>query len=192
MRTDMRATSSAVPPQTTAAPHRSPTERVRHVACRRPKAVRTRHRLDTDAVFHAPMFALNADAEANACEPSRTRSTPTERAQTLRRGYVWGQTHTLMRACACTHSTHTWACRWDRLAAVTRSSIDVARRMDIDTCMYRVDKDHKCVSYMDGPRRASVALARMQCTAVAAARAHKRTGYPCRLYIGPSVAIHIL
>jgi hypothetical protein len=33
----------------------------------------------TDAVFHAPMFALKADAEWNACAPkrSRTRSSPT-------------------------------------------------------------------------------------------------------------------
>ncbi len=27
----------------------------------------------TDAVFHAPMFALNADADMNACEPNHTR-----------------------------------------------------------------------------------------------------------------------
>ena len=40
----------------------------------------------TDAVFHAPMFALNADASRNACEPT-TRG--------VRR---WKRTH--MRACA--------------------------------------------------------------------------------------------
>ncbi len=37
----------------------------------------------TRAVFHAPMSALNADAERNACEPSRTRSTPAEGARTF-------------------------------------------------------------------------------------------------------------
>ena len=37
----------------------------------------------TRAVFHAPMFALNAIASENACEPSRKRSTPTGRARTL-------------------------------------------------------------------------------------------------------------
>jgi hypothetical protein len=31
--------------------------------------------LDTAAVFHAPMFASNADADSNACEPDRTLST---------------------------------------------------------------------------------------------------------------------
>jgi hypothetical protein len=32
----------------------------------------------TAAVFHAPMFALNADADSNACEPNHTpRFTPT-------------------------------------------------------------------------------------------------------------------
>ena len=30
-------------------------------------------------MFHAPMFALNADAERNACAPSHPRSTPTGR-----------------------------------------------------------------------------------------------------------------
>jgi hypothetical protein len=35
---------------------------------------RTPDNTATDAVFHAPMFALNADANPNACEPSRTRS----------------------------------------------------------------------------------------------------------------------
>ena len=33
----------------------------------------------TRAVFHTPMFALNADAESNACAPSHPRSTPTGR-----------------------------------------------------------------------------------------------------------------
>jgi hypothetical protein len=49
-----------------AAPHRRPAERARDVACRRPKAAHTEAMFDTDAVFHAPMFALNVDAEENA------------------------------------------------------------------------------------------------------------------------------
>jgi len=36
----------------------------------------------TEAVFHAPMLALKADAEENACEPSHPWSTPTGRART--------------------------------------------------------------------------------------------------------------
>ena len=34
-----------------------------------PGAAHTKAMFDTDAVFHAPMFALNADAEPNACAP---------------------------------------------------------------------------------------------------------------------------
>ncbi len=55
---------------------------------------------NTAAVFHAPMFALNADAEKNACEPSHPRSTPTERARMSRRGCVGAQSHTRTRASA--------------------------------------------------------------------------------------------
>jgi hypothetical protein len=60
-----------------------PTERIRCVARRWPKAAHTWNNVVTDAVFHAPMFALNANVLANACEPSLTRSTPTERARTF-------------------------------------------------------------------------------------------------------------
>jgi hypothetical protein len=42
------------------------------------KAAHTSDNVVTDAVFHAPMFALNASASLNACEPSHTQSTPTE------------------------------------------------------------------------------------------------------------------
>ncbi len=34
-----------------------------------PGAAHTANNVVTDAVFHAPMFALNADAEANTCAP---------------------------------------------------------------------------------------------------------------------------
>ena len=44
--------------------HRTPTEHVR----RWPKSVHTEYMFNTAAVFHAPMFALNADADWNACE----------------------------------------------------------------------------------------------------------------------------
>ncbi len=56
----------------------------------------------TAAVFHALMFALNADADANACEPKRTRSTPTERSRTIRCGkecaQICARAHTHMDA----------------------------------------------------------------------------------------------
>ncbi len=63
---------------------------------------------DTDAVFHAPMFALNADADWNACEPSHPQSTPTEGARMCRRGCVRAQSHTRTRASARTQ--HVRAC----------------------------------------------------------------------------------
>ncbi len=68
------------------------------MARRRPKAEHTWYKVVMRAVFHAPMFALNADATVNACEPNRTRSTPTERARTFRCGYVGAETHNHTRA----------------------------------------------------------------------------------------------
>ncbi len=58
--------------------HRRPTDRVRRMARRRPKAAHTDIMHVRDAVFHAPMFALNADAPQNACTQNNTQSTPTE------------------------------------------------------------------------------------------------------------------
>jgi hypothetical protein len=45
-----------------ASPHQRPIERVRRIGRRWWKAAHTLAMFDTDAVFHAPMFALNADA----------------------------------------------------------------------------------------------------------------------------------
>jgi hypothetical protein len=39
------------------------------------KAAHTEFNVVTDAVFHAPMSALNADAYTNACAPNHPRST---------------------------------------------------------------------------------------------------------------------
>jgi hypothetical protein len=59
-----RARASAVPPRTTGrAAVECPAERVRHSARRRAgKAAHTAYNVVTAAVFHAPMFALKADA----------------------------------------------------------------------------------------------------------------------------------
>ncbi len=67
-----RARSSAVPPRTTA--RGAPTTRRARPACGGAplgpeKAAHTWDNEVTRAVFHAPMFALNADAELNACAP---------------------------------------------------------------------------------------------------------------------------
>jgi hypothetical protein len=68
-------------------------------ARRRRKAAHTLVKPVNDAVFHAPMFTLNADANRNACEPNHTGSAPTECAHTFRRGYMCARTH----AHACTY-----------------------------------------------------------------------------------------
>jgi hypothetical protein len=64
------------------APHRRP-RRARPACAGAPpgpeRAAHTEAMFNTDAVFHAPMFALNAFAERNACAPSHPRSTPTGR-----------------------------------------------------------------------------------------------------------------
>jgi hypothetical protein len=39
-----------------------PTDRVRHIACAGAEAAQTWSMVVTDAAFHAPMFALKADA----------------------------------------------------------------------------------------------------------------------------------
>ncbi len=60
------------------APHRRPAERVPPAVARCPWPERAAHTPDksvTAAVFHAPMSALNADANANACGPNQPRST---------------------------------------------------------------------------------------------------------------------
>ncbi len=67
MRTRARARTSAAPPRTTAA-HASATDRAQSAAVRAgPEAAHTLDKSVTRAVFHAPMFALKADADSNAC-----------------------------------------------------------------------------------------------------------------------------
>ncbi len=65
-----RARASAVPPRTTgraaSKPRPSASAIVRAAG---PGAAHTAYNEVTDAVFHAPMLALNADAEVNACAP---------------------------------------------------------------------------------------------------------------------------
>ncbi len=56
-----------------AVPHRKPTERRPLRCARRPEGAHTEAIDVTDAVFHAPMFTLKADAAANACEPTMPR-----------------------------------------------------------------------------------------------------------------------
>jgi hypothetical protein len=64
----------------------------------------------TEAVFHAPMFALNADAKRNACEPSRTRSTPTEPRSHLPAPGAWAPDRKRTRARARTDAARARAC----------------------------------------------------------------------------------
>jgi hypothetical protein len=108
------------------------------------KAAHTWYKFDTDEVFHAPMFALNADAERNACEPSQPRSTPTEGARTFRRGCAGSQSHTHKRAGSQSHM-HTRAHRDAARGRVCgagphRRSLHRCSQpnMDIDTCKHGV------------------------------------------------------
>jgi hypothetical protein len=94
-------------------PHRTPAERVALALARRPGAEKAAHTEDnevTDAVFHAPMSALNADAPLNACEPSHPRSTPTSRARMCRRERVGARSHTRTRTRARTDAARGRAC----------------------------------------------------------------------------------
>ena len=69
-----------------------------------PKAAHTADNVVTAAVFHAPMFALNADAQANACAPKPPAVDADGKAlASLRRGSVGAQSHTRART-----RTHTW------------------------------------------------------------------------------------
>ena len=121
------------------------------------KAAHTAPKEVTDAVFHAPMSALNADASANACEPSHTQSTPAERTRTFGRGNVRKR------------GRASWARIGDPI-------LYVAMRMDIDVCIYCVHKYcmYACVCYIDG-RLDGVALAHMSSRAVSSARSRDRT-----------------
>ena len=68
--THMRARASAVPPRTTPAHVEDrPSASAAGRTVGRTRCAHTYSILITDAVFHAPMFALNADAHLNACAP---------------------------------------------------------------------------------------------------------------------------
>jgi len=97
------------------------------------KAAHTPVKSLTRAVFHAPMFALNADASLNACEPRHTQSsTPVERTHTFGRGYVCPQTH--MHAQARARMCDAGACVVH--ARIGDAFFYEAMRMDIDMCIY--------------------------------------------------------
>jgi hypothetical protein len=132
LRTHPRARASAVPPRTTA--RAAPTTRRARPACggAPPGPKRPAHTCTievTDAVFHAPMFALNLDAYWNACAPSHPRSTPAERARMCRRGCVGAQVGRPR-----TDAAHGRVCA----AGLNRRSVHRCSqpRMDIDTCMH--------------------------------------------------------
>ncbi len=82
-----RARAPAAPPRTTAraASTTGPSaSRPQLRAARAGQAGHTEDKSVSAAVFHAPMFALNADAEKNACEPNHTRPMPAEAARMCR------------------------------------------------------------------------------------------------------------
>jgi hypothetical protein len=124
--------TSAAPPRTTAA-HASATDPAQSAAVRaRPKAAHTKYNVVTEAVFHAPMFALKADAESNACAPSNA---------TLGGGGKCSHASARMRARQRAHTheraharAHAWARTWRMSASATRAYDD--RRTRQGVCIY--------------------------------------------------------
>ncbi len=113
-----RERASGAPPRTTARAA-SNTRRARPSSGGAPpgagKAAHTCCNVVTDAVFHAPMFALNADAESNACAPEppavhRRR----EGARMCRRGCKRARSHTHTRARTDTARGRVCAAGWHR------------------------------------------------------------------------------
>ncbi len=97
--------------------------RLRWRAARAEETAHTPFKSVTRAVFHSPMFALNADAKLNACVPSHPRSTAGRR-----RLHVWAR----MRARPIEHA-HTrakgrssWGA-WVRRARIGDPFVGVAR-----------------------------------------------------------------
>ncbi len=173
LRTHTRARASAAPPRTTARAA-STTRRARPACTGRAagaeKAAHTWCNVVTEAVFHAPMLALNAVDALNACEPSHTRSTPMEGARMCRRGCVGAQlltrTHTdAARGRVCAAGPHR---RSVHLGSLTRVDIDICHAsciiMYLCTIPVRVPStmlrnEHAALAHM--PRvRASSAPAR--------------------------------
>jgi hypothetical protein len=110
---------SAAPRRTTAA-HASTTGRAQSTAVRAgPEAAHTRDKSVTRAEFHAPIFALKADAESNACEPRTRRSAAAGSARTRWRGCGRAHAHTRARA-----RTRAWARTWRMSASAIRAYDD--------------------------------------------------------------------
>ncbi len=130
-RTHAHAHASAAPPRTTAA-HASATDRAQSAAVRAgPEAAHTKDKSVTRAVFHAPMFALKADAFSNACEPRTRRSAAAGSARTRWRGC--GRAHAHTRARARMHKRF-GAC----VAHVRLSATRVRRSAYREGCLYRM------------------------------------------------------
>ncbi len=132
--------TAPVPPHATAAPRRRPTEGVRNRGAPKAAVAPTSDKFVTLAVFHAPMFALNAFPELNACAPSRTRSTPNGECS---------HCSTRIRALPNTHGHGV-------------AAFYVAIHMDIATCIY-IKYTYAFVTSMSS-KRGSVRLAHTKCT----------------------------
>jgi hypothetical protein len=143
--------------------------RLRWRAARAQETAHTEDNEVTAAVFHAPMSALNADADQNACEPSQPRSTPTERARMCRRGCA--HKHTRARA----RTQHVGACV--RRARIGDPFVRVASRTwNVDIFMHHLDIHCMCVLHRwMALKREPVALAHMPRISASSAPAHDRT-----------------
>ena len=98
--------------------------RLRWRAARAGKAAHTSAKLVIRAVFHAPMFALNAGADWNACAPNHPRSTLSGKALACVGADAWPPDRT--RAHARARTQHAGACVWR--AGIGDPFVGVARR----------------------------------------------------------------
>jgi hypothetical protein len=143
---------------------------VRRGARAGPKAAHTASIVVTEAVFHAPMFALKADARKNACEPiNATLGGGGRCSHALARMRARPRTHTSARAHACTLAS----ARTRRMSAsAIRACND--RRTGQGVGMECISIPiHPCVSPWLGEESA---LAHTQRSAVPSARAHGHVG----------------
>jgi hypothetical protein len=159
--------------------------------------------LDTDAVFHAPMFALKTDAWANTCQPNHKRSNPKES------GRIFGADTCepkQRRAGAGRHrQRRTRGRAWGAGTSMIRSSnadtfIYAAIRMDIDTCINHAYKYSKCVCSIDRSHLhtctvCGIVSARtrnhMHISGHNKKRPYERNRLYCTIYICLCVCIHI-
>jgi hypothetical protein len=118
------------------------------VAPRGRKAAHTEDKAVTRAVFHAPMFALNADALENACEP-KPHAVHADRKGSHGSAQMRGNPNPHPRVRASPNAARARVCG----ARIGDPILRVALRMDTATCIYCVYQNQICVSVRECSHR---------------------------------------